>query len=295
VNGYVLTHDWNGERARLEALELVFDPGTIEILRTTGVGPGWRCLEVGGGAGSVARWLHDAVGPSGHVVVTDTETGFLEDLRCANLEVRCHDIVSDGLEEDAFDLIHCRAVLEHLADRDAVLERLGRALTPGGWLVVEDAGGIRGALVTGASDRRSVLGTRLFAVLLRLLAAGFSIVGHDGHFGRRLPVEFDRLGLVDVRALGRSVVIRGGSPEMEVWRLTLARVVSLVDSRSDRDGGPTPANRSLGQAVLRRVAGRAVAETDRFLSDPSVFLHLPVLVATVGRRPAPAGVPAGRR
>jgi ubiquinone/menaquinone biosynthesis C-methylase UbiE len=40
------------------------------------VQPGWRCLEVGAGRGSMAVWLAQRVGPSGHVVATDVDVGF---------------------------------------------------------------------------------------------------------------------------------------------------------------------------------------------------------------------------
>src|SRR5687767_2363356 len=101
---YVFEHSWEGERSRLALLEEIFDPGTVRHLEALGVDAGWRCLEVGAGAGSVARWLCERVGAGGRVVVTDLETGLLEPLpgefRCA--EVLRHDVVADDLPADAF-------------------------------------------------------------------------------------------------------------------------------------------------------------------------------------------------
>ena len=71
------------------------------VARARGVGPGWRCLEVGAGAGSIAGWLADRVGPSGQVIATDLDTRFLEQQARPNLEVRRHDVVRDPLETDA--------------------------------------------------------------------------------------------------------------------------------------------------------------------------------------------------
>src|SRR5438034_3794011 len=45
------------ERQRLRALSDIYDPDTIRHLEDLGVGTGWRCLEVGAGEGSIARWL----------------------------------------------------------------------------------------------------------------------------------------------------------------------------------------------------------------------------------------------
>ena len=53
------------ERERLALLTELADPITTRRLTDLGVGPGWRCLDVGAGDGSVARWLAGRVGPEG--------------------------------------------------------------------------------------------------------------------------------------------------------------------------------------------------------------------------------------
>src|SRR5713101_828306 len=105
-------------------LEAVLDPGTFSVLDTVGVDKGWTCCEVGGGGGSVARWLADRVGPDGHVVATDLSPRFLQEIDAPNLEVREHHIVTGPLEENAFDLVHSRDVLEHIPEREIVLDRM---------------------------------------------------------------------------------------------------------------------------------------------------------------------------
>ena len=54
---YQFEHSWKHERERLASIEGGLDGSTIACLTTIGVGPGWRCLEVGAGAGSIAHWL----------------------------------------------------------------------------------------------------------------------------------------------------------------------------------------------------------------------------------------------
>jgi hypothetical protein len=44
-------------RARFAALPALYDPGMVRHPVALGVGPGWRCLEVGAGGGSVAQGL----------------------------------------------------------------------------------------------------------------------------------------------------------------------------------------------------------------------------------------------
>src|SRR5207253_1047892 len=99
---------------------------------------GWRCLEVGAGAGSVARWLAGKVGPSGTVVASDLNPRFLDDVP-ANVEVRQHDVAKDDLEVGAYDLVHSRLLLMHLPEPAGALEKMVRAVKPGGWLVTEEA------------------------------------------------------------------------------------------------------------------------------------------------------------
>ena len=72
---------------------------------------GARCLEIGGGRGSIARWLCEYVGPKGRVTATDLETGFLSELSLPNLDVLRHDVTRDEFPESSFELVHVRAVL----------------------------------------------------------------------------------------------------------------------------------------------------------------------------------------
>src|SRR6266571_2706725 len=126
------------ERARLAGLSAQFDPVTVRHLTAVGVAAGWHCLEVGAGAGSIAGWLAATAGSTGRVVATDLDTQFLDDLPRPPVEVVRHDITSDPVEHGAFDLVHARAVLEHLPSRGEVITRLLTALRPGGVLVLED-------------------------------------------------------------------------------------------------------------------------------------------------------------
>ena len=127
------------ELARLKLLEALCDPWTFRCLDGIGVRQGWRCLEVGAGAGSVVRWLSERVGSAGRVVAADLDPRFLGDLRAPNVEVRRCDITQDDIEPASYDLVHCRALLMHMNDPADVLRRMAAALRPGGWLVAEDA------------------------------------------------------------------------------------------------------------------------------------------------------------
>jgi len=185
---YLLDNAGAEAPARLTALAAMFDPGTIRHLESRGVGPGWHCLEVGGGGGSVAAWLATRVGVTGHVLVTDIDPRFLEALDLPNLEVRCHDIATDPLPESAFDIIHVRLVLNHLLEPARVLARLRAALKPGGWLVAEEFDSESMPPDPTVSTGELLLKSQV--AMGRVMAGR----GFDRRFGRRLFAHLRALG-----------------------------------------------------------------------------------------------------
>jgi SAM-dependent methyltransferase len=214
---YLLDNAWQHERQRLALLEGRLDPGSIHHLQDLGVGPGWRCLTVGSGGGSITEWLCQRVGPSGQVVATDINTRFLEALDYPNLEVRQHDILADELEQEAFDLVHVRALLMNIAEPQRALQRLVSALKSGGWLLAEE-GDIGSMVPQGAPNMPE---SRLFLQFREACVAALDSVGGDYHYGRRLYWEICDQGLAGVQAEGRLHLAQGRSPLARFWRLNL--------------------------------------------------------------------------
>ena len=126
---------------RFEGLEAFYDPATFRYIEELGIGEGWGCLEVGGGGGSVARWLSKKVGRLGHVLVTDINPSFLAGLEgdLGNVKVLRPDITdASDLPSRTFDLAHARLVLIHIPEREKALSNMVSTLKPGGWVMVED-------------------------------------------------------------------------------------------------------------------------------------------------------------
>lgn len=213
---YSFDNAWEQARRRLTLLEELYDHITIRSLERVGVKPGWRCLEVGPGAGSITRWLCDRTGPTGRVVAVDLDTRFVEEIAAGedNLEVHQQDIVADGLPAGEYDLIHARMVLIHIPARQQLLEAMAAALRPGGWLVIEDGDVFPArALASGA-----------YAQLWDTLATAFKTVGMHPTWGRDLPAIFDRLGLEEVGADCDAGIHRGGDVFCQVMTISLTQI-----------------------------------------------------------------------
>ena len=211
--------------ARFRALSAVFDGATTRHLLDRRVAAGWHCLEVGGGGGSIARWLADRVGAAGRVLVTDIDTRFLEALPSANLEVLRHDITRDPLPERAFDLVHVRMVLIHLPARDAVVKRLADALKPGGWLVCEEFDSVSVPADPTISPGEAVV--RTHEAMGRVNDAR----GVDRRYGRLLFGRFRALGLTEVGAEGHLYMVQADAGIASLLRASYdARRSAMIDA-----------------------------------------------------------------
>jgi SAM-dependent methyltransferase len=209
------------QRERLSTLETLFDPGTIRELESRGVEPGWRCLEVGAGGGSIASWLCDRVGPGGDVLATDLDTTWVGQLSHPNLDVRVHDVLEDDLPEGEFDLVHVRLLLAWLREPHVGLQRLIAALKPGGCLLAEELD-----FVSAVPDPRMDAEPR--SRFERAASAHGAVLAQrhafDPHYGRRVAGDLEDAGLVDTGCEGRASMWLGGGPGGRIWRLTLEQL-----------------------------------------------------------------------
>ena len=223
MNTYVFEQQWQGELDRLRAIESLYDTNSAAVLAGRGVGEGWTCLEVGGGAGSMARWLSDRVGHTGRVIATDLDPRFLAGHDRDNLDVWTHDILTGPLDPDAFDLIHARAVVEHLPRRVEAVRRMVGALRPGGWIVLEDVDfDTTGApVMLGLGDQGEF--ADLYRQALGGVATMFRAAGADPSFGPKLPHILREAGLVDVGAQLHVPVVRSTGPTDFIY-LSLAQL-----------------------------------------------------------------------
>ncbi len=133
------------EQSRLALMNSVLNPPCLARLALR---PGERVLECGAGIGLLAREMARAVGPSGRVVAVERDAEQLATARRL--------AALDGEEElvdfrqgeaprlplddlhGRFDVAHARFLLEHVRDPPAIVGALGRAVRPGGRVVLAD-------------------------------------------------------------------------------------------------------------------------------------------------------------
>lgn len=257
---YLFDYDWEQGRRRIELLEAYLDPPTFRRMEDLGTGPGWSCLEVGAGGGSVTRWLAERAGPEGRVVAVDLDTRFLEEIEAPNLEVRRADITAGGLPAGEFDLVHTRALLMHLPERERVVTELVRSLRPGGWLLLEEVDFFP----------LDVFASGPYLDAWRVSVAAQERAGVAPGWARQLPSLLCDEGLRDVGAECLVLFFPGASPATELIRLTW--------------------NQSLDRGSVTEGDRQLVERASRLLEDPGQWFAGPGIVAAWGRRAPDADV-----
>jgi len=115
----------------------------------------WDILDAGSGFGQYDRFILRSF-PNAVIHAVDVKEDYLQDCRyyfdkqISNGRIRfeTHDLVTDDLPPESFDLALCVDVLEHIEDDTGVMRRIRSALRPGGIFIMhspshyseEDAG-----------------------------------------------------------------------------------------------------------------------------------------------------------
>jgi SAM-dependent methyltransferase len=256
------------ELERLRFQHGVWKPVTDRFLDRLGVGPGWRCLDVGAGPGFVTFDLRERVGKEGGVVALEPSPMYagwlgaeirrrgLTSVEC--LQSRVEDAVLPAAQ---FDLIYARWVMSFVTDHEAFLRPLVAALRPGGIIAVQDYyyEGLSLFPRGGAFDR-----------MPDTVRAYYRGGGGDPYVAGALPGAFRRLGL---SVMEFHPVSLAGGPESGVmeWahRFFTVHVHFMVE-----------------KGVLSRADGDAVlADWAAHRSNPDALFFAPIVVDVAGRKP----------
>jgi SAM-dependent methyltransferase len=143
-------------------------------LERLGVGPGWRCADVGAGAGDVSVALAEVVGPAGRIFAVDSDPRARDEVAAAAAAAARAQVVAvtqageDLLLPELVDLAFCRFLLMHVHEPAVVLARMGRATRPGGFVVAQEpvttAGRVDGTPMSMPGARHPDVGALLPAL-----------------------------------------------------------------------------------------------------------------------------------
>lgn len=202
-----------GEGERIDYGALAYDEFTMARLRALGAGPGWRCLDVGAGTGTVSRRLLDEAGVAS-VLAVDRDVRFLGERLVPGLEVLEADVTAPDFDPGRFRLVHARFVLMHLPEHERLIARLAELVAPGGVLVLGDA-------VDLTSDRAPLTP---YTVVMRAMWQGLrAAIGTDVSWVPSYPSLLREAGLAPVAAEIYVPPLLPGSPISRFWADTWER------------------------------------------------------------------------
>jgi SAM-dependent methyltransferase len=202
-----------GEGERIDFGALAYDDFTMARLRAIGAGPGWRCLDVGAGTGTVSGRLLEEAGVES-VLAVDRDVRFLAELSLPGLDVLEADITAPDFVSGRFQLVHARFVLMHVPERDRVIRALAERVAPGGVLVLSDA-------VDLTSDRTP--GTPYTEAMRAMWQGLRSTIGTDVDWVPSYPQMLRGAGLESVAAEIHVPPLLPGSAISRFWAETWER------------------------------------------------------------------------
>ncbi|MGI9089026.1 MAG: methyltransferase domain-containing protein [Chthoniobacterales bacterium] len=260
---YVLgTHD--EEVARLGLQHRVWRDIVTACWQRVGITHGWRVLDVGAGPGYATADLAEIVGPTGSVVGIERSARFLEAARercrrrgLTNAELREGDLMEVSLGEDEFDASWCRWVASFVASPQTLVEKIARALRPGGLAIFHEY-----------SDYETFCFMPLKPTLQRFIQEvmeSWRASGGEPNIARQLPSLLHAAGL---RVLEIRPQVRTVSPRDYTWQWPKS-FIEINIQRLQELGRVTP---EWGADLLREFA-EAEASANAWFTTP-MFLEI---------------------
>ena len=140
-------------------------------LERLGLEAGWRCVDVGAGAGDVSVAFAELVGRGGRVYAVDSDPRARDEVAAAAAATGGAQVISitqageDLALPESVDLAYCRFLLMHVLEPRVVLERMVASLRIGGYLLAQEpitsAGRIDGVAMSMPGARHQDVGALL--------------------------------------------------------------------------------------------------------------------------------------
>lgn len=253
---YTLPHQLPGEQQRLARMSALLDPFELSQITRLGARPGWKCLELGCGNGSISQALAKWVAPGGRVVASDIDTAFISGLQAPGLEIRRIDVLHDEIEEGLYDFVVARAMLHHVVPAHVALKRMIAALKPGGVVLSIEPDMLPCTAAEPDSMRAFWEGWLKWSI----------DAGIDYFIGRKISAWLDSLGMKGVAGEGNTAHFNGGSEWATYWIESIGELApSLLASNY--------------------VTSKMLDEFNMRYRDPHYWTSVITFVANWGRKP----------
>jgi len=210
---YILDND--EECLRLERQASLY--GFEDDLKHLSLTPSEHVLDVGCGSGAITRQIAEAV-PDGKAVGADREPKYiefarhkadLEDIR--NIQFEVGDALKLPFDDDSFDVVWSKHLLQFIRERDLALKEFKRVLRPGGRIVSCNYDGFGSFF--DPTDKELQQQSDLWWEIAD------KEMGIDQNLGRKLPIMYLKAGLENIKVeIIQDNVLGGfgGDPE-KVW------------------------------------------------------------------------------
>ncbi len=189
-------------------VEIANDPATIPLLERTGIQPGWACLELGPGAGSILQWMGAPVGTEGIVLGVDKTIRFLQKFSTPPFVLREGNFLDVAIN-DKFNLAHTRYVLIHNQQDVEMLTKIHDLLKPGGMVLIEEPDFTSAKLCGDNSDFPHA---RVNSAICHM----FINLGLNPAYGLSLPQKLQRCGFQIIETQSNIHLNEGNSPMANV-------------------------------------------------------------------------------
>lgn len=213
------------EQTRLRQFNGLNNPSFIEGLPLSDRA---SVLEVGCGLGILADQVARTI-PHGTVTAIDHSVEQLANLasHSPNIQILRADAYQLPFDDDHFDVVYCRWLLEHLQKPVAVLQEMRRVLKPGGFILVEE---------NDISVQRYDPDCPKFELVWEKFAQLQTQLGGDAYIGRRLTPMFIDAGFHDVELRLRPMIFSAQDPGLRSWIENEIGIIKVCTGRLTQDG-----------------------------------------------------------
>jgi SAM-dependent methyltransferase len=239
-------------------------PVSGDLLRTAGLQPGERVLDVACGTGVAARLAAEQVGATGSVTAVDVASDMIDVARTvpspagAPVEWHVGDAASLPFPDATYNVVLCQMGLMFMPDRSAVLAEMRRVLVPGGRVVVNTPGRIHPAFEVMAEAVVEHISPELGG----FVRAVFSMHDPDVVAALLAGARFE-----EVSGRLSTVTVRLPPPAEFLWQyIHLTPMASFVDQASP-----------VAQSAMEQ---QVVARWQPWVIDGGMSLELPMVTAT---------------